>query len=85
MRWSVCKWKERVLSERDRDEECIDQQLKKARGRWSGMARILKREGANAICMGKFYIAIVQALLLYGADSWAVSGRSLRKLESFHK
>ena len=48
------------------------------------MAKILKREGANATTMAKFYMAVVQAVLLYGADSRAVSERNWRNLEAFH-
>ena len=34
--------------------------------------------------MTKFYLAIVQAVLLYGADTWVVSERDMGKLRSFH-
>ena len=36
------------------------------------------------MCMGKFYLTIVQAVLLYGADSWVVKKGDMRKLQSFH-
>ena len=35
--------------------------------------------------MSKFYLTIVQAVLLYGAGSWVVTKRSLGKLQRFHK
>ena len=75
----------RVLRENDDDFECIEGQLRKARARWNGIAKILKREGANAKTMAKFYLTIVQALLLYGSESWVISEKNMRKLESFHK
>ena len=34
--------------------------------------------------MAKFYMAVVQAISLYGADSWIVKDRDLRRLRSFH-
>ena len=34
--------------------------------------------------MARFYLTIVQAVLLYGADTWTVSLRDLQKLQSFH-
>ena len=34
--------------------------------------------------MGKIYLAVVQAVLLYGADSWIVSTRNMQLLRSFH-
>ena len=33
----------------------------------------------------QFYLTIVQAVLLYGADSWVVSEKDLSKRKSFHK
>ena len=35
--------------------------------------------------MARFYMAIVQAVLLYGADSWALSAADNLKLDRFHK
>ena len=49
------------------------------------MARLLKREGADAQSMARFYLAIVQAVLLYGADSWSITKRDFAALEPFHK
>ena len=34
--------------------------------------------------MAKFYFATVQAILLYGAESWTLTKNNLRKLNSFH-
>ena len=74
----------RIFTEDDNDSVCIQGNLKNARKRWNCVAKILKTEGANAKCMAKFYITIVQAVLLYGADSWVVTQRDLAKLRSFH-
>ena len=35
--------------------------------------------------MAKFYLAIVQAVLLYGADSWTITKKYFAALERFHK
>ena len=35
--------------------------------------------------MAKFYLAVVQSVLLYGAESWVVSQRDLKILRSFHR
>ena len=74
----------RVLREDDDDTICIDEQIRRARKRWQSVARILKRDGANAKTMGKFYLAIVQAVLLYGAESWTITERNMDKLRRFH-
>ena len=44
----------------------------------------MKREGANAEIMGRFYITIVMSVLLYGSESWTITGKNLVKLKSFH-
>ena len=63
----------------------MEYNIKKARAQWNCIARFLKREGASASTMAKFYVTIVQAVLLFGADSWAVTKKDLSKLQSFHK
>ena len=45
---------------------------------------MLKREGANAVTMGKFYITIVMSVLLYGSESWTITKKNSLKLQSFH-
>ena len=79
------KYLGRILSDDDDDTRCIENNLNKAREQWNKIAKILKREGANAKCMAKFYITVVQAVLLYGADSWTISQRNENKLDSFHR
>ena len=74
----------RWFAENDDDTFNITENIKRARSRWNSLVNILKREGADAKCMGRFYLVIVQAVLLYGADSWSISSRNMGKLRSFH-
>ena len=78
------KYLGRILSEDDNNTKCIEYKIRNARKQWGCIAKILKREGANAIVMARFYVTIVQAVLLYGADTWTVNSRNLQKLQSFH-
>ena len=48
------------------------------------MSVILEREGAEPFISGWFYVAIVQAILLFGAETWVVTPRVLQALEGFH-
>jgi hypothetical protein len=48
------------------------------------VGKLLCREGAKPETMAKFYLAVVQAVLLYGADTWIVSKRAINRLRSFH-
>ena len=68
----------------DNDTICIEANLKKARRQWSCVAKILKREGANAVTMAKFYLTVVQSVLLYGAESWTPKQSDMKRLRSFH-
>ena len=64
---------------------CIDNNFKKARHQWNCIARLLKRKGANAKCMARVYVTVIQAVLLYSADLWSISKRDRDKLRSFHR
>ena len=63
------KYLGRWLADDNDDTYSIMDNLKKARQKWNCLVLILKREGANAVCMARFYMVIVKAVLLYGADS----------------
>ena len=63
---------------------CIEANIRKAYKQWKSISKILKREGANSACMARFYITVVQAVLLYGAESWTITRRNMIKLQSFH-
>ena len=75
----------RILTEDDDDSRCIEDQLKRARSRWWRMAKLLKREEVNSLYMGRFYMAVVQAVLLYGSESWTITLRDIEALERFQK
>ena len=74
----------RILREDDDDSKTIVNQIKKARRKWNAIGKILKREGANAKMMARFYMTVVQAVLLYGVDSWTVTKANMKRLEAFH-
>ena len=48
------------------------------------LAKVLAREGADQSTMARFYIAIVQAVLLYGSETWTVNQSILRVVGGFH-
>ena len=79
------KYLGRILDENDNDKKCILAQLRKARGLWRRLVKILKREGAEPFQMGRFYVGIVQAILLYGSESWTISLLEMEALEGFQK
>ena len=58
--------------------------LQKARNIWGRMSRILIQEGADPKVSGHFFKALVQAVLLLGAETWVLTPRMERALSSFH-
>ena len=51
---------------------------------WGRLGKLLRREGADTILPEKFYRAVVQAMLLFGAETWVLSAAMLKKLEGLH-
>ena len=51
---------------------------------WGRLGKLLRREGADPIVSAKFYRAVVQAVLLFGAETWVLTAAMLQKLEGVH-
>ena len=77
------KYLRRILTEGDDDWPALAGNLGKAQKSWGRMQRILSREGANKRVSGNFFKAVVQQVLLFGAETWVVSPRMGRALNSF--
>jgi hypothetical protein len=80
---SEFKYLGRILEETDDDEHAANRQLTRARARWGRIAKILTIDGASPRVMGYFYKAIIQTVLLYGSESWTLTGRMIGRLRSF--
>ena len=74
----------RILDENDDDSYAMERQLARARAKWGRIGKVLRSEGVRSKTMGYFYKAVVQAILLYGSESWVLSDFYLRQLKSFH-
>ena len=57
--------------------------LKKERRSWERLQRILRREGATPRISGSFFKAVVQQVLLFGAETWVVTPKMERALSGF--
>ena len=57
--------------------------LIKAWKSWERMTRILGREGANSRVSGVFLKAVVQAVLLFGSETWVMTPCMVQDLGSF--
>ena len=58
--------------------------LGKARKIWGRFSRILSREGADLKVLGNFYKYVLQAVLLFGVETWVLTHRIERDLDSLH-
>ena len=65
------------------DWPAVAGKLVKARKSWGRLARILSGEGADKRVLGNFFKEVVQAVLLFGAETWVLNQRIERELDSF--
>ena len=56
----------RTLSSSDNNWTAVERNLRRAQGKRGWLAKILGREGADMRTAGSFYVAVVQAVLLFG-------------------
>jgi hypothetical protein len=82
-RVEVFKYLGRLLAYNNNDTQAMRGNLKKARKSWGQVSCILRAENASPKVCGVFYKAIVQAVLLFGSETWKLSPLSLKSLEGF--
>ena len=80
----VFKYLGRLIACDDADNQAMRSNLRKARGCWARISRVLRAENASPQTCGMFYKATVQAVLLYGSETWNLSPSSQKRLEGFH-
>ena len=78
------KYLGRILDQSDDDWPSVLQNVGKARRVWSQLGKLLWREGVEPRVPNMFYWAVVQAVLLFGAETWVLSEAMLRRLEGVH-
>ena len=83
-RVEVFKYLGRLIACDDADNQAMRSNLRKARGCWARISRVLRAENASPRTCGMFYKATVQAVLLYGSETWSLSPSSQKRLVGFH-
>ena len=83
-RVEVFKYLGRLLSMDDNDGPAIRANLTKARKTWARISRVLREDSVPPRVAGMFYKAVIQAVLLYGSESWNTTTSSRKVLEGFH-
>ena len=69
-------------SEEDWPEVCHN--IRRERQVWGRLGKFLRREGADPIVSEKFYRAVVQAVIIFEAETWVLMVEMLQKLEGVH-
>jgi hypothetical protein len=82
-RVEVFKYLGQLISHDDADDQAMRSNLRKACGCWARVSRVLWAENATPKTCGMFYKATVQAMLLYGSETWGLSLLSMNRLEGF--
>ena len=70
-----------IISADDWDDAAVLYKIKKAMKAWYGMQHILSANSADPHTMACFYLAVVQAKLLFGSETWVLSEHILGPLE----
>ncbi len=83
-RAEVFEYLGQLLTYDNNDFQAMQLNLKKAHKSWARVSCVLRVENASPKISGIFYIATVQAVLLFGSETWKLSPSSLKSLEGFH-
>jgi hypothetical protein len=73
-----------LISYNDANNQAMRSNLRKAQGCWAQVSCVLRAENATPKTCGMFYKVTVQAVLLYGSETWSLSLSSMKHLEGFH-
>ena len=61
----------------------MEQNLWRARRKWGRLINILGREGADKMTAGRFYAAVVKAVIMFGFETWVLTPQLEKALEGF--
>jgi hypothetical protein len=67
-----------LLAYNNNDTQAMQANLAKARKSWGQVSCVLRAENALPKVCGMFYTATLQAVLLFGSESWKMSPSSLK-------
>ena len=72
-----------ILTATDEKWSAVVVNLGDARRSWGRLSRMLNREGADPKVLRAFYIAVTQAVFLFGSETWVLTARMEKALDSF--
>ena len=74
----------RMLDRSDDDWPSVLHNICEARQVWGRLRELLWREGAKTTVSKKFYRAVVQAVLLFGVETWVLTETMSQRIEGAH-
>ena len=72
-----------TLFSTDNNWPTVEQNPRRAQVKWGRLTKILEKEGSYKITVGRFYVALVQAVLLFGSKAWVLTPRLEKALLGF--
>ncbi len=66
-----------MMAQYDNNTQAIRAQLRKARATLARVGKVLWGENTSPNDAAKFYLAVVQAVLLYGSKTWVISPQAM--------
>ena len=81
---SQFKYLGRPLDQMDYNWSAVNWNTKQAHMVWGRLVNILQREGAHTKLVAMFYWVVVQALLLFGSESWFLSSAMEKMAKGAH-
>ena len=73
----------RLLTAKDDDWPEVAGNIRKALVSWGRLAQVLGREGADPKVSRSFYTAVIQQVLLFGAETWVLTRKMESDLDAF--
>jgi hypothetical protein len=62
-----------MMAQDNNDTQALRAQLRKARTTWAPVRQVLWNENVSPFIAVRFYQVVVQAILLYGSETWVIS------------
>ena len=73
----------RTLTATDDNWPAVVVNLGKSGRSWGRLSKVLGREGADPTVSREFFIAVTQAVLLFGSETWVLAARMEKALDRF--
>ena len=62
----------------------MEQNLRREQRKWGQMVKFFGGEGEDRGIVGRFYVAVVKLVLLFGSEMWIMLPRLDKALEGLH-